>query len=112
MSEVATAIWVIVVFIVMLNGCAAGVVGMLHAWRSKMGRGMRTLTAVVLTALLPSSMFIPSGFMDATMGTEGPLILGLAFGMVFALTLIVSLPGALIVARKLEQPGEEYRAFE
>ena len=113
MSETVFAIWVIAVLIVLLNGCAAGVVAILHARRATLRRGRRVMTAAAVTALLLASMFIPFALADfSSTGMEEPIVIGLTLAMVFAVSLVVSIPGALIVARKLEAPGEEFRAFE
>jgi hypothetical protein len=112
MSDAVLAIWVSLVSIVILNGCAAGVVAMLHAWRSSMRRGSRVTVALAVTAFLPASMFIPAIIKDSLTDAEEPVIMALAVGAIFVVALVTSLPGALIVARKLEAPGDEFRAFE
>jgi hypothetical protein len=111
MTDFAIGIWAILISIVILNGCAAGVVAILHAWGSKMRRGGRALAAVLVTGLLPAAMILPGFFRTGVFGEESTVVvLGLA--MILVLSSVVSLPGALIVARKLEAPGDEFRTFE
>ena len=45
MSDTVIVLWAGLVFALILNGCAAGVVAMLHAWRSSMGRGGKAVAA-------------------------------------------------------------------
>jgi hypothetical protein len=105
-------LWAIFVSIVGLNGFAAGIVTVLYLWRRQQRRGTRVLAAVMLTALLPASLMAPGMLMSASAGATAPvgMLVGTAF--LFAAAMVVSLPGALIVARKLEAPGDEFRAFE
>jgi hypothetical protein len=112
MSDALLAIWVTLVSIVILNGCAAGVAAMIHARRSPMRRGGRLMLAVGVTALLPTSMFIPAFIGDSLANTEEPYVMAFAVAAIFVVALVTSIPGALIMARKLEQPGDEFRAFE
>lgn len=107
--------WAIVVAVVALNLCAAGVAGIMHAWRSKTRRGGRILAATAVSGSLPGSIFIVAGLVEAgwpTSSAEEPLVMAGAVAMVMGLGMLVSLPGAAIVARKLEAPGEDYRTFE
>jgi len=113
MSDMALTIWVIVVLVILLNGCAAGVVAILHVRGSKMRRGSRVATATAVTGFLPASMFIPFAISDVALtGSEEPLVIAIALVMSFGLAMVLSLPGALVMSRKLEAPGEEYRTFE
>ena len=108
----AIGIWGILISIVGVNLSAAGVVAILHAWRSKMRRGGRIFTAAAMTGLLPASLMIPTMLPGVSAGAEAPVGLVVAFFMVLGMVTVVSLPGALIVARKLEAPGDEFRVFE
>jgi hypothetical protein len=113
--EWVIGIWAIVIAIVAFNLCAAGVAAVLHAWRSKMRRRGRIVAAAAATGVLPASTLIVAGLVEIgwpTSSPEEPLVVALAFALVMGLTMIVSLPGAFLVARKLESPGEDYRAFE
>jgi hypothetical protein len=113
MSDTVLAIWVIVVWIFVLNCCAAGVGAMLHIWRRKIRRGGRIVAAAAIAGLLNIGMFVPVAFTDPTWaGPDGPLFLGVVFLGVLVLTFVIALPGAMVVARKLEAPGDDYRAFE
>ena len=113
MSDTVIVLWAGLVFALILNGCAAGVVAMLHAWRSSMGRGGKAVAAGFATGVGTGAMFMTFAIDDLTTSdTEGPLVVGLALAVFVAIATVVSLPGALIVARKLDRPGEDFRAFE
>ena len=105
-------LWAILVSIIGLNGFAAGVVAVLHLWRPEQSRGGKVLFAVVFSGLLPTSLMIPSFLFAASVGTIAPVGMMIGAVVMFVLALVISLPGALIVARKLDAPGDHYRAFE
>ncbi len=107
----ALGFWTLFVCLVGLNLCAAGVAAILHAWRKKMRRGARVMTATGVTAMLPGAIMIPAMLTEMAIGAEAPLAI-IGAGVVLVITAALSTPGALIVARKLEQPGDDYRAFE
>jgi len=106
------AIWAIVLFVVVLNGFAAGMAAILHVWRTRQPRRSRALTAAAITGLIPVVMSAPAVFAQATVGAVSVFGLIVGFAVVYGLTMAVSLPGALIIARMLEGPGGAYRAFE
>jgi hypothetical protein len=114
MSELAVIVtWYGTVSLLGLNGCGAGVAAMLYIWRRSMRPGARAVVAASLTGLLPASLVI------AMMFTERELVLGeglgillLAFAALFAVSTLVALPGALVVTRRLAQPGDDHRYFE
>ena len=113
MSETLAGIWIVVVLVVMLNGCAVGVVAWLHTSRRTMRRGAKIAISVFVTALLPASLFFPFVVADLTpTGGEEPIIIAVALAMVFVLSAAAALPGAYIMSRKVEAPGDEYRTFE
>jgi hypothetical protein len=103
--------WVAVTGFIGLNGFAAGVVAVLQAWRSGMRRGSRIFVASATSALLPASYMIVIPAMTGTSGEEFGIMI-LSSAVIFAFATVVSLPGAIIVSRKLVQPGDEYRTFE
>ena len=109
--EAFTAIWTILIAIIGLNGFAAGVAAVLHSRRAKQRRRARIVTAAAVTGLLPACVMIPPVLAQMSIGAEAPIAL-LGTGAVFLVTMAVSLPGAAVVARRLEAPGEDYRAFE
>ena len=111
MSETTVAIWAIALFVIILNGCAAGIAAFLHV-RRKMGRGGKVVGAIFGSGLLTAGIFIPAMISDFTMQAEGALIIVLALLAIFVVAAFVSLPGALVITRRLEAPGDEYRAFE
>lgn len=110
MQEWIVVGWVIVVTIVGLNGFAAGVAAILHARRSKLRRGSRTVLAAAIAATLPASFFVVVPLAEGWRSWDSGWLLALA--AVLGLGAAVSLPGASIITRKLEAPGDEYRAFE
>jgi hypothetical protein len=115
MSEAIVGIWLIVVTVLGLNGFAAGMAAALYIWRRGMRRGARIASASTLAGLLPASIFIVAGASElfgASALSEEPVVWVVVVGLVLVVAGVVSLPGALVVGRKLEQPGSEYRAFE
>jgi cytochrome bd-type quinol oxidase subunit 2 len=112
MSDTATAIWVIVIFIIALNGAAAGVVAAFHAWQSRMRRGQRIVAAATASGVLSGAWLIPFALSAESTNSEEPMIIVLVFVAFIGVGTLVSLPGALIVGRKLDSPGDIHRAFE
>jgi hypothetical protein len=109
------AVWAIAMVVIAFNLCAAGVAAILHAWRSKIRRPARVAAAAATTGVLPASTLIVVGLVEVgwpTSSVEDPFVAALAFALVMGLTMLASLPGAFIVARKLEAPGDDFRAFE
>ena len=105
--------WLAIVSVVGLNGFAAGLAAMLFLWRSRMRRGARIVTASTVAGLLPASVFLPIMFTEPEfMGGEGALGFGIGFVVTLAVAGAVSLPGAILICRKLASPGDDYRAFE
>lgn len=103
--------WVVFVCASMLNGASAGVAALLHCWLSRFGRGARILSAALAAGALPASMLIVVPLADPeTAGQPSYWITAVA--LVFAVGGAASLPGAILVTRKLARPGEDYRAFE
>lgn len=105
-------IWVIVIILVLLNGFAAGVAAALHVWRSGQPRRSRAVTAAGITGLLPLVMVFPAAIEPAMRGTASVVGLIIGFIVLCGLSMAVSLPGAVIIARKLDGPGNAYQAFE
>jgi hypothetical protein len=105
-------IWIFLVFLVLLNGFAAGTAAVLHVWRSGQSRQSRAVTAAAITGLVPAIMMIPAIIAQGSF--EVPSLVGSIVGIAVlcGLTMAVSLPGALIIARKLDGPGNAYAAFE
>jgi hypothetical protein len=103
--------WVILVTALMLNGTSAGVAALLHCWPGRFGRGGRIFLAALAAGALPASFLIVVPLAEA--GTRGePAYLALALAVVFAVGVGLSLPGAIVVTRRLAKPGEDYRAFD
>jgi len=108
-------VWAIAMVIIGFNLCAAGVAAILHAWRSKMRRPARVVAAAAVTGVLPASTLIVAGLVEVgwrTSSSEEPFVAALVFTLVMGLTMLASLPGAIIVSRKLEAPGDDFRVFE
>ncbi len=83
--EWVVVIWVVLATIVGLNGLAAGVAAMLHAWRSPLKRGGRTFWASAVAGFLPASSLVAVAILGSTENTtEGPMVLVSIFGMCFA----------------------------
>jgi hypothetical protein len=111
LAEISILAWIGIVILVGLNGFAAGAAAILHLWRSRLARGTRSMLAAALAGALPASFLIVIPMADSGMGEPFAVFL-LAFAVVLAGATAVSLPGAIIVSKKLEKPGEEFRAFE
>ena len=111
--EWAVLIWILVSAAAGLNLSAAGVAAILHAWRVNMRRGGRMFAAAVIAALVPTSGFVAIALSEsATATSEDPFIVAIVFLAIQAVCTLVSLPGAAVVARKLEHPGDDFRVFE
>ena len=107
-----TGIWVVFVFLVLLNGFAAGMAAVLHVWRSGQRRRSRIVTAAALTGLVPTVMIFPAVFEQELAGGAQLAGMIVGMGMMFGLSTVVSLPGAVIIGRRLDGPGDAYRTFE
>lgn len=106
-------IWFGIASILGFNGLGAGMAAMLHLWRGQMRSSARIVTAAALSGSLPASVFIPMAFTDREfIGGEGMGAIGVAVVLVLGVAALVSLPGAIVVTRKLGKPGDDYRAFE
>jgi hypothetical protein len=106
-------IWLALATIVGLNGVAGGVAAFLHTSRSKLSRGGRTFFASAIAGFLPASSIAAIAVLGSAEGaTEDPRALLFIFGMGFAVATLVSVPGAIFVANRLEAPGDDFRAFE
>ena len=108
-------VWLTVMSVVVVNLCAAGVIAILHGWRSKTRRGRRILTASAVAGLIPASTMLTIGLAEdgwPSLASEEALIVALAFAVILATAMLVAVPGALVVDRKLDGPGDAYRAFE
>jgi len=97
-----------------LNGFAAGMVASLSIWRRRMRRSARIVSASALAGLLPASIFVIAGASElfGTSASEESAVWAFVVGLVLIVAAAVSLPGAIIVGRKLDRPGDEYRTFE
>ena len=113
MSETVFGLWVLVVLAVLMNGCAGGVAAILHRRRQTFRRAGRIVSAAGLTGLISTSMLLPIASIDPQWAESGgPMILGLALAAVFVIATVISLPGAVFVARRLEAAGDGFRVFE
>ena len=111
MSELVMVSWAFVVFIVLLNGCAAGIAALFHTRRSEMRRGSKIVGAILGTGLITAGMIGPWTIEGMAEG-EGPLIPLLVLILIMVVAMVVSVPGAVIITRRLEVPGDEFRTFE
>lgn len=107
-------IWMGLFWIIGINGFAAGLAAVLYLWRGQYRHRSRTLLASALTGALPASMFIAIGAMDSTLSAGMETGIGFTVAFVFALVIngLFSLPGAIIVSRKLDGGGDAFRSFE
>ena len=101
-------LWTLVLFIVLLNGFSAGVVAGLHVWR----RRQRILAAAAVAGLVPAAIAVPSRLIDISVGTQAPFALVVSIAVMSLVTMAASLPGAMIIARKLDGPGNAHMVFE
>jgi len=112
-ETVITMAWFAIVSIIGLSGCAAGFATMIFLWRRSLRVGPRATLAAAASGLLPASVFLPMAFTDREfVGGEGPPVAAIAFSILWGIATGISLPGALMVGRRLEAPGQAYRSFE
>ncbi len=105
--------WLGAVSVIGLNGFSAGVAAMLFGWKRSIPRWGRIMFAVMAAGLLPSSMAGLAALSPAEFDLEGEAGVVIAmFGALLAVGGLVSLPGAWLITRRLERPGDEHRAFE
>lgn len=106
--------WTLFFGLVGINGFAAGMAAILHIWRGKDRLRIRVLLAATLSGALPSSVVVVVGLAEGEMVADAAVGagLGLAFLASTAVTGLASLPGALVISRKLAGPGDAFRAFE
>lgn len=112
-STIAVIVWSLVFWLVGINGFSAGAAAALHIWKGKVRLRTRVLLACGIAGLLPSSLLV---MIAAVEDAGGSLEAGMGFTIAFVgsllVTGLVSLPGALIVSRKLAGPGDAWRSFE
>jgi hypothetical protein len=67
-----------------------------------------------VAGFIPTSIIVAIGVSEEIAGgsAEEPMIVALACVMIQLIATVVSVPGALIVGRKLDGPGDAYRTFE
>jgi hypothetical protein len=113
MTAWLVGIWLLFVAVVALNGVAGTAAAMQHALRSKQSRGGRTFLASAIAGFLAASSIVAIAILGTAEGEpQAPMVLVAVFGMCFAVATLVSVPGAIVVANKLEAPGDDFRAFE
>jgi hypothetical protein len=88
------------------------VAAILHGRRDKQAFRSRILTAAALTAVWPAGMFFPVMLVGTLDEAYVSIEMVIGTGLLFLVGFAATLPGALIIARLLERPSEEYRAFE
>jgi hypothetical protein len=107
--DLAIGIWITFAFALIFNLCAAGVVAIVHGWATQVSRAGKVMIAVGVTGLLPGLAMMPMILMDETTET---LVAIVAFLGIFIFAALFSLPGAVAVARKLQNPSNDLRVFE
>jgi uncharacterized membrane protein YhaH (DUF805 family) len=111
MSETVALIWGFALFGALINGCGAGMAATLHA-RGRLRRGGKVWGACIVTGLITAGIFAPFAFTDAQLADDDPVTLVLVLVVIFVIAMIVALPGALMITRRLQAPGDDYRTFE
>jgi peptidoglycan/LPS O-acetylase OafA/YrhL len=111
-EETAVFIWIGAVSIIGLNGFAAGVSAALYIWGKRIRRGGRIMLAAFAAGSIPAAMIAGIGLSEEGFSGEGSMIVVFVFGVFVAVGAVVSLPGAILVARGLERPGDDFKAFE
>jgi hypothetical protein len=111
MGEWGIVGWVVFVSALMLNGTSAGVATLLHCRFGRFGGGARMLFAAFIAGALPASILIVIRLADPGSGGQSVSWV-VAVAVTLAVSGAVSLPGAVLVTRKLARPGDDYRAFE
>ncbi|KLI63662.1 hypothetical protein AAV99_07960 [Aurantiacibacter marinus] len=94
----------VAVFIVILNGFAAGVVAAVYFWRNSQGVMKRAFTGALSTGLACLAMLSGSVTNLGDLG-EGVAIGAFVLAICFAFGTLVSLPGAYILSRKIGDDG-------
>ncbi len=84
--------------IILLNGFAAGLAAALYLWRGDWRRGRRTMTSLTGTGAV-SALTIAGAMLEDDL--EPALFVALA--MVFAGGMVVAIPGAALMSRKIER---------
>lgn len=114
MYDIGVAVWILLVALVGLNGFAAGVAAVLHLWRGAVRQRVRIIQAATATGLLPVAMVALPMFVQLGGSGGVPELVGTVIGMVLLLGLgaLVSLPGAIVITRKLAGGGDAYKSFE
>ncbi|KRA83109.1 hypothetical protein [Altererythrobacter sp. Root672] len=110
--QIIYSVWIILVVAVGLNGFAAGVAAALSVWGPAWKRPSRILVAAASAGFLPFGVLIPATFLELSSGMKESTYLALGFGVMFVIATVVSLPGAIVVSRKLERPSDDFLAFE
>ena len=105
--------WFGVVSLIGLNGFAAGTAAMMSSASRRISRWGRIVFSVLMAGMLPASAVILVLLVPAEFGLGEELRNPLpVFGTLLVIGAAVSLPGAWLITRKLEKPGEEFHAFE
>ena len=111
-GELEAFTWFGVVTFLALNGFAAGVAAAFYAWRRAISRWGRIFYSAGMAGLLPASIMILAVVNPDQYPIEDRIWIFPAACLIFSVGFVASVPGAWIITRKLEQPGDEFRAFE
>lgn len=95
------AVSIILASILILNGFAAGVVAILYHWRGHTKVGQRALIGGMSSGIASLLLFLGPVLLDAIGGTEETLIMLLALTVVAVAGGVVSIPGAILMSRKI-----------
>ena len=112
MTEGLGIAWLALTMVVMSNAAAGGSAALLYAWRITPQHGMRCMIAGAIAGGLLASWLSGAAFIGASEADDLLVIIPTVFGISLLVGTLVSIPGALIVSRKLAAPGDDYRIFE
>ena len=84
----------------------------MHVWRRRQPRRSRILAAAAVAGLVPAAIAVPSRLIDISVGTQAPFALVVSIAVMSLVAMAASLPGAMIIARKLDGPGNAHMVFE
>ena len=94
---------------VILNGFAAGVAAALYLRDPNQTRGSRIAWSVLISGIAFISLFTGVFLVDLA---DGPVVSMLALLVLGAMGTVVSLPGAIIMSRKIEAVSTVGRTFD
>ncbi|RJY08807.1 hypothetical protein [Aurantiacibacter aquimixticola] len=101
MTTLLTIAPFLLIGIVIMNGFAAGVVAILYHWRGNANVSQRALFGSVVAGLASGTLLLGPFLSEGLIGAGGAGVGAFVIGFMFAAGLIVSLPGAFLMSRKI-----------